>query len=169
MTNTTQAAAGIQYTADVYNPLTGESTQTEIIHNMIPTEGLNHIAGVVFKSVTPVASWYIAPYEGNYTPVSTITAADAPAAATESTAYSETTRVLFNSGAVASGALDNTANLAEFTFTSAKTIYGIFMTSASPKSATTGVIVSFVRFTSPKICDVGSVLRVTAGFAITSI
>lgn len=163
-----QAAAGTAYLVELVAP-DGTVLNSEVVHNLIPTEGLNHIAGVVFKGATPAAAWYIAPYEGNYTPVAAVTAATAPAAATECTTYSEAARVLFNSGAVAGGALDNTANKAEFTFNAAKTIYGIFMTSASPKAATTGVVVSFVRFSSPKVCDVGSVLRVTAGFAIASV
>lgn len=162
------AAAGTVFTIEVESP-DGVVSQRETTHNMIPTEGLNHITGVVFKSVTPVAAWYIAPYEGNYTPVPGITAATAPSTATESTAYSESARVLFNTGAVSAGGVDNSANKAEFTFNAAKTIYGVWITSASPKSATTGVIVSFVRFPSPKVCDIGSVLRVSAGFAISSI
>lgn len=162
------AAAGFKYLIEVVAP-DGTVLDSEVVENMVPIQGLNHIASVVFKQATQVAEWFIAPYEGNYDPVPTVTAATAPAASTESTAYDEATRQSFVSGSVSNGALDNVASRAEFTFNADKVIYGIFMASASPKGATSGVLVSFVRFTSPKTCDDGSVLRVTAGFAIASI
>ena len=53
-----------------------------------------------------------------------------PALATECTAYSETTRVPLTTGAVSGGATSNAANIAEFTFPVAKTVYGAFIASA---------------------------------------
>lgn len=147
----------------------GTIGQREAKANMIPNQGLEYFVGILFDGVTPAADWFIVPYEGNYTPGPTVTAATAPAAATESTAYDETTRVLFNTASAGVGARSNSANKAEFTFNADKTIYGVWVVSASAKGATTGVIISFVRFASPKLCDAGSVLRVTAGFAIASL
>lgn len=163
-----EIAAGFRYLVELFNPA-GELVSSEICRNLIPDEGLNHICGVVLKGVTQVPTWYIAPYKGNYTPVAGVTAATVAAASTEATAYTPTARVEFVEGSVASGAVDNSATKAEFTFTAAETIYGGFIVSTSPKSGTTGTLLSIVRFPSPKVCDIGSVLRITAGIAFASI
>lgn len=162
-----QAKMGFTYTVDVLHP-DGSVSQAETSHNLIPDEGVAHTMGVLFKSSTQVATWYIAIYEGNFTPAGSITAATFPALATECTAYTPSTRPEFVEGAVAGGAVDNSASRAEFTMTADKTIYGGVITSASAKSATTGVLISAVRFTSPKVVATGDVLRVTAGNSLVS-
>lgn len=162
-----KAAIGFTYQVEVVTP-DGTVSQRETVRNLIPGEGLDHMMSVVFKGAQQVPTWFIALYEGNYTPVPTLTAVAFPAAATECTAYTPTQRVEFVEGAVASGAVDNAANRAEFTFTSAKTVYGGVITSSAAKGSTTGVLVSAVRFASPKVLDVGSVLRVTAGNSLVS-
>lgn len=163
------AAAGFEYLVERICRRTGKVLESELVKNTVPMQGLNHMANVVFKQATQVSQWYIAPFEGNYVPTGAETAANAPALTTESTAYEETARQPFEPGDVANGGLINTENKAEFNFTTAKTVYGMFMTSASPKAATTGVLISIVRFSSPKPVDTESLLRVTAGFAITSV
>lgn len=162
-----QAELGFLYYVDVVAP-DGTVSQGEWVHNLIPIEGLNHMMGVTFKSVTPVATWYIGLYEGNYTPVPGVTAATISSVSTECVAYTPAQRVTFVSGSVVNGALDNSASKAEFTFTADKTVYGGFIVSASPRNATTGTIISAVRFSSPKVLENGSVLRVTAGNSLVS-
>jgi hypothetical protein len=162
-----QAESGFTYIVEVVSP-DGRRSQREVVHNLIPTEGLNHMMGVTFKGATQVATWFIGLFEGNYTPVPTTAAATIAAAATECTAYTPGARVEFVEGAVAAGAVDNSASKAEFTFTADKTIYGGFIGSASPKGATTGVLISAVRFASPKVLTTGDVLSVTAGNSLVS-
>lgn len=162
----TQLTAGFTYLAEQIRD--GVVIDREVVHNLMPTEGLNHMLGVTFKSATQAATWYIGLFEGNYTPTLSDTAAAFPAAATETTAYAETTRVEFNEGSIASGSLDNSANKAEFTFNAIKTVYGGFISSASAKGGTTGALTSVVRFASPKAFAVGDVFRVTAGFTLAS-
>ena len=146
----------------------GVVIDAEKVHNIIPIEGLNHMMGVTFKAVTQVATWYLALYEGNYSPTSDLTAATFPALATETTAYTPASRVEFNEGAVAGGSVDNSANKAQFTFTAAKTVYGGAILSSSVRGAVSGVIMSAVRFPSPKVLAVGDVLQVTAGNLLVS-
>lgn len=134
------------------------------VHNLVPTEGLNLIAGVLFKGVAVPAAWYIGLLESNYTPTAGVTAANLASVATESLAYSESTRRAFTGGTVVGGALDNAAAPAVFTFTADKTIYGGFISSASAKGSATGTLVSIAAFT-PKPVNAGTVLRVTTGFA----
>ncbi len=146
----------------------GVVIDSEITHNLNPVEGLNHMMGVTFKTVTQVSKWYLTLYEGNYTPTPDLTAAAFPALATESVAYTPASRVEFIEGVVAGGSIDNSASKAEFTFTANKTIYGGALLSSSVRGATSGVIISAVRFTSPKVLTSGDVLRVTAGNLLIS-
>lgn len=162
------AELGFSYIVDVLHP-DGSVSQAEAIHNLIPDEGVAHMMGVTFKGSAQVATWYIALYEGNYTPVGSITAATFPALATEFTAYTPSTRVEFVEGSVVGGAVDNSASRAEFTATAAKTVYGGVITSSSPKGSVTGVLISAVRFTSPKVLQIDDVLRVTAGNSLASV
>lgn len=160
---------GVTYKFEFFRNGVLDESMTEVVHNLTPIEGLNYmLASAIKGSTSPLTAWYIAPYEGNYTPQTTDTAANIVANATECTTYAESTRVVFTPGAIASGAMDNTASLATFTFNATKTIYGGFMTSSATKSSTTGVLISAVRFTSPKSVDATTVLKVTAGFQMAS-
>ena len=138
----------------------------DLVHNLVPTEGLNHMLNTEFKGGAQVGTWYLALFQGNYTPVAGDTAATFSASATEATAYSEATRVQWVEGTVAGGQLDNAASRAEFTMTSLITVYGAALLSATAKGATTGVLSSIARFSSPKISV--DVIRVTAGYVLTS-
>lgn len=140
----------------------------EVVHNMVPTVGLNHILDVVVLGGTQYANWYLGLYEGNYTPTAGITMTTLPSTATETTAYVEATRQAFVPGAVTGGTISNLASKAEFTFTANKTLYGGFMTSNDVKSSTTGMLLSVVRFASPKNAEVDDVLRVLAGIELIS-
>ncbi|MFC4923580.1 hypothetical protein [Delftia deserti] len=158
--------AGIVYTLEILRR--GQVIDREVVHNLMPEEGRNHGVSVMLKGATQAATWYIGLFEGNYVPVDSDKAATFPTLATECTAYAPATRVAFTSGAVAAGTTDNTASRAEFTFTSAKTVYGAFLTSAQAKGAVTGVLLSAARFTQPKALQVDDVLRVTASFSLQS-
>ena len=159
--------AGFVY--DIEHWRAGQLIGTERIHNLMPNEGVAHALGVLLKGVTQVPTWYIGLYEANYTPTLADTAATFPASASETTTYAETTRVVFNEGAVSGGTCDNSANKAEFTSNADKTIYGGFIASASGKGATSGVLLSAVKFASPKTFDTGDIIRVTAGFTLASV
>jgi hypothetical protein len=161
------AEEGFTYTVEVIHP-NGTRSQREVVHNLVPTEGLNHMMSVTFKGATPASSWFLGVYEGNYTPTSSITAATIAATATESTAYASATRVPCLFGAVTSGAVDNSASPALFAMTADKTLYGGFMVSSSTKAGASGVLTSAVRFSSPKVLENGDTLSVIAGNTLTS-
>lgn len=146
----------------------GVVVESETVHNLMPTEGANHILSAAFKGGSQVTTWYIGLYEGNYTPSVADIASTFPGLAAETSAYTSSTRVAWAPGTVVAGILDNSSNRAEFTFTAAKTVYGGFMSSAAGKGATTGALVSLVRFPSPRVLDADSILRVTAGITLTS-
>lgn len=141
---------------------------TEDVTNLIPTEGLNYLLGAGLTGVTQSSVWYIALFEGNYVPVAGVTAATFPAAATESTAYTEAARVLWVPGSIAAGSVSNTASKAVFTMNATKSIYGIAQTSVSTKSATTGTLVSVAAFAAVKNVVATDVLNVTSTLTATS-
>jgi hypothetical protein len=161
----TEAAIGFTWALELVHR--DGRVEREEVHNLIPTEGLNHMMSTVFKGGTQVPTWYIALYEGNYTPQPGLTAASFPADATECTGYNGA-RPQFVAGAVSSGAVDNSSARAEFTFTEDKTVYGGVITSSSTKGSVNGVLTSAVRFSSPKVCEAGAILRVVASNSLTS-
>lgn len=118
--------------------------------NLVTNEGLNHALSVLFNGGTQQATWYIGLFEGNYTPVATVTAATITAASTECTAYDQATRPEYVEAAPASQSISNSSNRATFTMNATKTIYGGFLASASAKSATSGVLFAATRFGTPK-------------------
>jgi len=141
---------------------------TEDVTNLIPTEGLNYMLGTALTGLTQSATWYIALFEGNYTPLATVTAATFPADATECTAYTEAARVTWTPGAISAGSVSNTASKAVFTINATKTVYGIAQTSVSTKSATTGTLMSVARFATSKAVVATDVLNVTSTLTATS-
>jgi hypothetical protein len=163
-----EAETGFVYAVELVRP-DGSVKDREVIHNLQPVEALDHMMGVVFKGAVQASTWYIGLFEGNYVPTPSAKAATIAADATECTAYTPANRVEFVEGASVNGAIDNSATKAEFTFTANKTIYGAFMASSSPHGSTTGVLMSVVRFASPKVVELGDVLRVTAGNSLISV
>lgn len=146
-----------------------DESQTEIVENLVPTEGLNHFLNVVLKGAGQVTTWYIGLYGNNYDPQATDTMATFPGTAGEvTTQYTEATREEFVEGTVAAGAVDNSASPAEFTFTETDTVYGGFISSVSTKGSTSGTLLSAVKFATAKSMAADGVLRVTAGFTIVS-
>lgn len=140
----------------------------EEVDNLIPTEGLNYLLSAGLTGGTAYSSWFIALFEGNYTPVAGVTAATFPAAATESTAYDETNRVAWVPGTVSAGSVSNTASKAVFTMNATKTIYGIAQSSVNSKNSTTGVLVSVAKFAAAKSVVDDDILNVTSTISMTS-
>lgn len=164
-----RAQAGFTWTIEAIKD--GVVIDREVQHNLIPIEGINYLINAGIKGATQSTSWYIAPFSGSYTPVSTDTAATFPASATEFTGYVETARQTLVLGTTSAGQVDNTASLATFTSpntVTGATVAGGFITSSPTKGATSGTLISAVRFSSPKPFDQGTVLKITAGFSISS-
>lgn len=136
------------------------------VHNICPTEGLNYMLNVGFKDGTKAALWYLALFTGNYTPSLNDTAATFPAAAGETSAYTQATRVQWAPGTISNGTVDNVSNLATFDMNALVTVYGGALLSIAGKQLTTGTLSSIARFSSPKI-DVDQI-KVSAKFVMTS-
>jgi len=137
-------------------------------HNLVVNEGLDALLNIMFHGSTQITTWYIGLFEGNYTPVGGVTAATIVAAATECTAYSESTRPSYDEAASSGQSITNAASRATFTFNATKTIYGAFLTSLATKSGTTGTLFSAARFGSSKNVESGDQLLLTYVFTAAS-
>ncbi len=128
----------------------GKLIGRDIASNIVTTEGLNHILSTVVAGGSAVSPWYIALFEGNYTPVAGLTAATFTASATECTAYDEAARVAYVEGTPSGGVIDNSASRAVFTMNATKTVYGGALLSVSTKSSTSGTLLAAARFSSSR-------------------
>ena len=137
--------------------------------NLVVNEGLNSLNDTMFHGTTQIGTWYLGLFEGNYTPVATVTAATIATAATETTAYTSATRPEYVEAASSSQITTNAASRASFVFNATKTIYGGFMVSSSTKSGTGGILFSALRFTTAKAVESGDELLLTATFTATSV
>ena len=167
MTND-RLSAGFEYRFDIFDKH-GVLVESSIEKNLMPLEGQHWLLNLAFKAGSPVANWYIGLYDNAYTPTINDEMVDFPADAGENVSYSEATRQLFVPGTVAIGTVDNVASKAEFTFAADTVLAGGFMSSSSAKGSTSGVLISAVRFGSPKSVSAGGTLKVTAGFTLASI
>jgi len=137
--------------------------------NLVVNEGLDALLNIMFHGSTQVTAWYIGLFEGNYTPVGSVTAATIVAAATECTAYSQSTRPAFDEAAASSQQITNSASRATYTFNATKTVYGAFLSSLSTKSGTTGTLFSAARFSTAKNVESGDELLLTYTFTAASV
>lgn len=160
--NANQPHRGLRWDFEVTDPA-GEVIDRFHAYNLVPTEGLNFMLRAMFKAETVPPAWFISIYEGDYTPMPDVTAATLPGLATEITAYTPATRPEFVDGPVVDGSTSNAASLAEITFTAAKTVRVLAMSSAAAKGSTAGVLLSVVRLPSPRAYEIGSILRAFAG------
>ena len=141
----------------------------EEIDNIVPNEGLNAFLKVFFSKLSVIPSFYIGLFSGNYTPVATDTAATFPSNATEFGSYTEGVRQGFVIPSTISGtSLDNSASPAVFTASAGGTIYGAFLTTSSAINATTGLLISGVKFSSSKTMSTGDKLSVSYGLTALS-
>lgn len=138
-------------------------------HNLVVNEGLNSILGIMFHGDTQISTWYLGLFEGNYTPVATVTAATITSASTECTAYTSATRPEYVEAAAASQSITNSASRASFVFNATKTIYGAFLVSNSTKSGTTGTLFSAARFATSKSVVTDDELLLTYTFTASSV
>jgi len=100
-------------------------------HNLVTTEGLNRILDVMFHGTTQTATWYGALVETDTTATAAMNY-DVPVY-TESTSYDEATRPAYTEAAAAAGSMTNAANVAVFTISATKTMYGASLVSIDTK------------------------------------
>ncbi len=137
--------------------------------NVMTSEGLDHALNVIFNGSTSpdpqVLTWYVVPFEDDYTPLAGDTYA--VPGYTECTAYNEANRVQFQSSAASSQSVSNTANKATFNMNAMKTVYGAALVGGGTAAATKGdaagggVLLCAAKFSSAKPCENGDTLKIT--------
>ncbi len=157
---------GFTYRTKIIQP-DGEVIIRPPFSNLVPSEGISHVAGLILGSATPIANWYAFLFSSNYIPDSGSSAADLPGVIGECTTYSETSRPVWE------GELDGTSTLVnpvevEFTMTSDKVLYGAGIVSSSTKGGNGGLILSIARFPSPETVKAGAKFSLIADLPLLS-
>ena len=148
----------------------GQIVHEETIHNLMPIESLNYMLEAALNEGTQYGSFYVGLYSGSYTPIPADTMASFPGSATELTAYTSANRPALTLGTIANGQVDNLADPTEFTGTVDGTqARGGFISTTAAKGGTTGVLLSAVRFSSPRSLNQGSRLEVAVAFQFVSV
>jgi hypothetical protein len=133
------------------------------LHNDITNEGKNTILDVMFHDGTQIAStsWYVGLISNSG--YSALAAADTMASHggwTEFTGYTQSTRVAWGPGA-ASGQSTTNASPATFDINATGTLKGIFVTSNSTKSGTTGKLWATGLFAADVPVSNGDQMKIT--------
>ena len=142
--------------------------------NIVVTEGLTHMLGVVLGDLSALPDWYFGLFSANVTPVNTWTAANFTANATEivsnTEGYSETVRQTFVEAAAAAGSINNTASKAAFTIATATsiTVWGAGLLSSNVKGGTTGTLMSAAKFSAARTLYATDVFNLGYSLALTS-
>jgi len=119
----------------------------QIDPNILVYTGLDDILAVYFAQSAQRTAFYIAPFSGNVSPAQSLTAATFPATMTEFTNYTESARPVWAKDPEASQNIANATTPARFTAgTGGGTVWGAALTTASAKSATSGLLVCCAKF-----------------------
>jgi hypothetical protein len=114
--------------------------------NIVVNQGLDHFLDVTLSGATQITTWYIAPFEANYTPVAGDTAANIASNSTESAAYTEANRQTWVEAGASGQSITNSASTADFSINATKTMYGAFLVSSNVKSGTAGTLIAASKF-----------------------
>ena len=132
--------------------------------NIVVNEGLIYIINTAIAAVAQEASWFVAIFKNNYTPVPADTAALFPGAgvADEASAeYTEGTRPAYTLNGTTLANVSNSSSPAAFSINTTVSIYGAHMISDSTKAGTTGSLCAAALFSSVRSLVNLDVLNVT--------
>jgi hypothetical protein len=121
----------------------------EFHHNVVTTEGINHVLNVTMHDTAKTATWYIGIHTAGAPAIGT-TAATYHSTHTETTSYDEATRIEWNTAASTAKSITNSANKATFTMSGTVTVTGAGILSVSTKQSTSGVLLAVASFASSR-------------------
>lgn len=132
-----------------------------IVPNGIVDVGLNHILNTEFDGGAAVATWYIGLVDNaSWSAFATADTMASHAGWIENVAYSGGVRGTWGAGAAASRSITN-ATATSFTMTGGATLKGVFITSSSTLSGTSGTLWSTAAFASTVTVINGDVVKIT--------
>lgn len=140
---------GFVYTATLRD-VDGTILSRASAKNIIPLQGRNHILSSAIGGGLQVPTWYIGIFGNNYVPTDSDVIATFPSAATEITAYVETSRRTMAVNAANAGVIDTVGKEVVFTLSADAMVYGGFIASSQGKAATTGILLSAAKFATPQ-------------------
>ncbi len=141
--------------------------------NVTTTQGLNSMLDATFHGTTAIGTWYMGLFENNYTPL--VTDTYAVPGFTESTAYNESARVVYNEAAAVNKVTTNVANKSTFTMNATKTIYGAFLCGGGSAPTTKGntagggILFAASQFAAAKSVVANDVLLVTCTITLADV
>ncbi len=150
-----------QWQVDHYRD--GKFLQKFDFPNDITNEGKNTLFEIMFHDGTQIAnaSWFIGLISlSGYSALAAADVMNSHGGWTEFTGYSQSTRVAWGAGAAASQSITNSSP-ATFDINASGTVKGIFVTSNSAKSGTTGKLWATALFTADVPVTNGDQLRST--------
>lgn len=129
--------------------------------NTVTTAGKNSWLDIYFRNQTQIAAWYIGLVDNSgWTAFDVADTMSSHSGWTEFTTYSQSTRVAWGVGAASSASITN-GTAATFDITGSGTLKGIFVTSGSAKSGTTGTLWTGTAFGSTVAVSNGDQLKIT--------
>lgn len=147
------------FTVTCRNPDGSIAWEEKLVPNGTTTVGLNAILDIMFHGTTQVTTWYAGLIDNaSFSALSAGDTMSSHAGWIENVDYDEAVRQTWSEGAASGGV--TTGSVGTFTMNATKTIKGLFITSVSTKSGTTGTLWCTAAF--------GSNQSVTSGQTITS-
>jgi hypothetical protein len=159
---------GLKEKIDFLNPVKvqcfdkdGNLKWEEEVFNGIVDEGIHYLLDAGFNGGTQDTTHYVGLVDNSgFTAFDNADTMSSHSGWSENTSYDESTRVAWNPDAAASRAVTNSTTV-DFTMNATATIKGIFVSSDSTKSGTTGTLWATAAFSSNASVVSGDVLKVT--------
>lgn len=137
-------------------------------HNLIPAAGMAHLVRSPFGDVSPISTFYLGVFRGDYIPTESTSAADIPGNMIEIVDYSESQRPLWDRQFDGGSSMDNVDQKARITFTQDAMVRGMFLVSEPTKGGNSGLLLSCVRFATPKQVSAGQGVDLSGGLTYIS-
>lgn len=139
----------------------GNKKGTYEFNNAIVNVGKLKLLDVFFRNQTQIANWYFGLINNSgFTALNVADTMGSHSGWTEWTSYDESARVEWVTGAASGNSITN-PSVAQITINAAGNLYGIFLTSNSTKSGTTGTLWTEAAFGSVVPVSIGDVLKLT--------
>lgn len=136
------------------------------MNQFLTEEGANYLLRAGLKGAATINQWYLMLYENDYTPRRGDKMSTFLTNATECVAYESATRPALILGDPIAGEMDNASDIIDFLMTDEKTVYGAAIVSSPVKGSNAGTLLAVGRLSSPKVREIGELLRLTAGIKL---
>lgn len=146
----------------------GEVVDRFTTKNVIPAEGMAFLVRSPFGDVSPISTFYLGLFRGDYIPGGSSKASDIPGNMIECIDFEEAARPLWDRAFNGVATMDNEGSKAEFTFTQDRLIHGAFLVTDPVKGSGNGMLLSCVRYPSPKQVYAGQKATLSGGLTYIS-